>query len=64
MKRRSLVGLRALDIGKLLATDGVFAITYHNEAQCLVIPIPKTQREVYEIMERLKKNLERNNDEP
>ena len=64
MKRRSLVGLRAIDIGKLLATEGVFAITYHNEAQCLVIPIPRTQREVYEIMERLKKNLERNNDEP
>ncbi len=64
MKRRSLVGLRAIDIGKLLATDGVFAITYHNETQCLVIPIPRTQKEIYEIMEHVKKGLERGNDEP
>lgn len=58
MQSQSLVGLKAIDIARLLVRDKAFAITSYNKPLAVVIPAEyKNKREFRATMEKVAEEL-------
>jgi hypothetical protein len=58
MQSKSLVGLRAVDIAKLLAVDDSFVITSYNRPLAIVIQSEyKSKREFFAVMQKIAEEL-------
>lgn len=54
----SLVGLRAIDVTKLLAEKGYFEIKSYNQAIALVVPVIEDKSQLVKLYRLLEKMLD------